>query len=204
MRELAAEAAPPAGPTIGFLARICPDKGLHVLAEAFALVAVDSQLPPARLKAAGYLAAADRPYLAEIESSLAARGLADRFEYRGCLDRREKIAFLQSLDVMCLPTVLPEPKGLPAIEAWANGVPVVASDHGAFPELVGDTGGGLLVEPGNVPELAAAIRELIRDPGRAAQLGRRGQAAVHSRYHADRMAQDTIAVYRRLLGHRTA
>jgi glycosyltransferase involved in cell wall biosynthesis len=202
--ELAAEAGPPAGPTIGFLARICPDKGLHVLAEAFALMAGDSQLPPARLVAAGYLADADRQYLAQIRSSLAARGLADRFEYRGCLERREKIAFLQSLDVMCLPTVLPEPKGLPAIEAWANGVPVVASDHGAFPELVGDTGGGLLVEPGNVPALADALRELIRDPGRAAQLGRRGQAAVYSRYHADRMAQDTIALYRRVLGQVTA
>ncbi len=208
----------PAGPTIGFLARVCPDKGLHVLAEAFAIAAEKvtgtfcAKHPPglagkrclspfpARLVVAGYLADADRDYLAEITSRLAARGLGDRFEYRGCLERSEKIAFLQSLDLMCLPTVLPESKGLPALEAWANGVPVVASDHGALAELVGDTGGGLLVAPGNASALAAAIQELVGDPARAAELGRRGQMAVHSRYHAERMAHDTIALYRSILG----
>jgi glycosyltransferase involved in cell wall biosynthesis len=186
-----------AGPTIGFLARVCPDKGLHVLAEAFALLCEKGS---PRLVAAGYLADADPPYLAEIKSRLAARGLADRFEYRGCLERNEKIAFLQSLDLICLPGALPESKGLPVLEAWANGVPVVVSDHGAMAELVRDTGGGLLVTPGDAPALAAAIEELMRSPARAAELGRRGQMAVHSRYHAERMAQDTIALYRRILG----
>jgi glycosyltransferase involved in cell wall biosynthesis len=216
-----------AGPTIGFLARVCPDKGLHVLAEAFALLSEkgsgvlfhfgedgsrerdtlsaemekDSRpLGPPQLIAAGYLADADRSYLAQIQSRLAARGLGDRFEYRGCLERNEKIAFLQSLDVMCLPTVPPESKGLPVLEAWANGVPVVVTDHGALAELVRDTGGGLLVPPDNAAALAAAIEELIQDPARTTDLGRRGQMAVHSRYHADRMARDTIALYRRILG----
>jgi len=186
------------GPTIGFLARICPDKGLHVLAEALALLAEDSQVPPARLVAAGYLADADRDYLAQIEAGLAQRGLAGRFEYRGCLERREKIAMVQSLDVMSLPTVLPESKGLPVLEAWANGVPVVVPGHGTFPELVADTGGGVVVEPNNALSLAAALKQLILDPANAVELGRRAQAVVHARYHADRMAHDAIALYRRL------
>lgn len=188
----------PAAPTIGFLSRICPDKGLHLLADAFSLISED--IPAPRLVVAGYLADADRPYLAEISSRLAARGMEGRFEYRGCLRREEKIAFLQSLDVMCLPTMLPESKGLPVLEAWANGVPVVVSDHGALAELVRDIGGGLLVEPNNPAALAAAIRELVQDPTPAAALGRRGQMAVHSRYHAERMARDTIELYRRISG----
>jgi glycosyltransferase involved in cell wall biosynthesis len=181
------------------MARVCPDKGLHLLAEAFALLAEDTQVPPARLVAAGHLADADRNYLAQIEAGLAQRGLAGRFEYRGCLERREKIGLLQSLHVMSLPTALPESKGLPVLEAWANGVPVIVPGHGTFPELVGDTGGGLIVEPNNASSLAAALKELILDPARAAELGHRGQTAVHARYHADRLAHDTIALYRHLL-----
>ena len=71
-------------------------------------------------------------------------GLAERFEYLGELDRPAKIAFLQSLDVLAAPAVYPESKGLSVLEAWANGVPAVLPAHGAFPEMVADTGGGLL------------------------------------------------------------
>jgi glycosyltransferase involved in cell wall biosynthesis len=77
---------------------------------------------------------------------------------------------------------------------------VIASNHGALPELVGDTGGGILVEPGNAAAFAAAIGGLIADRTQAAELGRRGQIAVHARYHADRTARDTIDLYRRVLG----
>ena len=187
------------GPTIGFLARVCPDKGLHVLAEAIALLAESEPSSPLRLLAAGYMADADRGYLAEIQCRLAARGLADRFEYRGTLERDAKIAFLRSLDVMCLPTLLPESKGLPVLEAWANGIPVVASNHGAFPEMVADTSGGLLVEPGNASALAAAIQALVADRRQASNLGLQGQTAVHARYHAERMAREMAQLYRRVV-----
>ena len=71
--------------------------------------------------------------------------LANRFQYDGELSRDAKIKFLQSLDVFCTPTVYRESKGLPALEALANGVPVVLPAHGTFPELIDAVGGGLLV-----------------------------------------------------------
>lgn len=184
--------------TIGFLSRVCPDKGLHLLAEAFALLAEDVRLP-LRLVAAGYLADADRDYLADIRRKLAERGLGGRLEYLGSLDRGEKIAVLQSLDVMCTPTILPESKGLPVLEAWANGVPVVLPAHGAFPEMVEDCGGGLLFAPHDARSLAGALGQLILDPSLAWQLGQRGQAAVHQRYHAEGMALQTAELYRKVV-----
>jgi glycosyltransferase involved in cell wall biosynthesis len=182
--------------SIGYFARICPDKGLHHLVEAFRLLCQDAALPPLRLRAAGYMAAEDRPYLAELRQRLDGWGLADRFEYAGELDRQEKIAFLQSLDLMCLPTVYRESKGLSVLEALANAVPVALPEHGAFPEYLADTQGGVLFQPENPRAIADALRPLIVDRDLATRIGQRGQAAIHQRYHAGAMAQRTMDLYR--------
>ena len=73
--------------TIGYFARVCPDKGLHRLAAALPLLAADASVPPVQVWAAGYLDAADRPYFVEIRQQIAAAGLKDRFFYVGTLDR---------------------------------------------------------------------------------------------------------------------
>ncbi len=182
--------------TIGYLSRICPEKGLHQLVEAFRQLVADDELPPLRLAVAGYLGADERPYLEEIRTQLTGWGLADRFEYAGELDRAGKIAFLQSVDVMSVPSVYPESKGLPILEAWANAVPVVLPDHGAFSELVRDTGGGLLCEPDDPQSLAAGLKQMILDRELAAVCGREAHQAVGQRYGAPLLAQRTIALYR--------
>ena len=184
--------------TIGYLSRISPEKGLQHLVEALKLLVEDEDLPPVRLAAAGHLAETDQPYLDGIRLQLNDWGLADRFDYVGELDRQAKIAFLQSLDVMSVPTVCRESKGLAVLESWANAVPVVLPDHGAFPELVEDTGGGLLCEPGSPPALAAGLKRMILDPDFASQCGRRAREAVNQRYNAPLMAQRTIELYRTL------
>ena len=184
---------------IGYLARICEDKGLHHLVESCERLAADSTLPPFVVRAAGYLGAADRPYLQRIEEQASAGTLAGRFTYVGELDRVQKIAFLQSLDVMSVPTVYRESKGLPPLEAMANAVPVVLPDHGSFSEMIADTGGGLLCRPHDPADLAEKLAQLLRDSVHAAELGLRGQRAIMDRYHARRMAELTRDLYRGLV-----
>ena len=184
---------------IGYLARICHDKGLHVLAEAFKLLKEQPGLPPLRLRVAGYLGAADRKYFDDVRAKIRGWGLERDFEYVGEPDRAGKVAFLQSLDVMSVPTVYRESKGLSILEALANAVPVVLPAHGAFPELIEDTGGGLLCEPENPASLAEKLKQLVLDPAQAETLGRQGQAAIHERYTALRMAERTLALYQKLL-----
>jgi glycosyltransferase involved in cell wall biosynthesis len=184
---------------IGYLARVCHDKGLHLLVEACEQLASRSDLPPFELQAAGYLSPGDRKYLHDLERRAAAGSLAGRFAYQGELTRDEKIAFLQSLDIFCTPTIYPESKGLPILEAWANGIPAVLPDHGTFPELILATGGGLLHRPFDASHLAEQLAELLCDPARAADMGQSAQSVIRSRHTADEMAGQTLALYRQLL-----
>lgn len=186
-------------PTVGYFARICRDKGFHNAVDAFVQLRRQPGAPAARLRAAGWLGASDRPYYLEQVKKLDAAGLAADFDHVDCPDHASKVRFLQSLDVLTVPTSFAEPKGLYVLEAWANRVPVVQPRHGSFPELVEATGGGLLVEPENPEALAAGLRTLLEDRERAAELGQRGEAGLHERFTAATMANETVRLLERIL-----
>ena len=99
---------------------------------------------------------------------------------------------------MSLPTVYHESKGISGIEALANAVPLVLPAHGAFPELIETTGGGVLHEPDDPRALADAIDALMAEPERAARLGIAGQQIVHREFDAAGMARKTAELYRRV------
>ncbi len=184
---------------VGFLARICPEKGLHDLLSAFRILCERAPEADLRLRVAGYLGGRDRKYLKEQLRRVSEWGLENRFEYLGEVSRSEKIAFLGGLDVLSVPTVYEEPKGLFVLEALANAVPVVLPAHGAFPELIEDLGGGLLVEPGSHEALADGLETLLLDPERREVLGRRGQDTVREKFTADALAARTETIYQELL-----
>ena len=185
--------------TIGFFARIAPEKGLHVLCDAYRRMRAKSGAIKVRLVAAGYLAPEHQEYLGGISRQMEQAGLAAEFEYRGELDRAGKIAFLQSLDVMSVPATYDEPKGMFLLEAMAVGVPVVQPRRGAFPEIVEKTGGGLLVDPGDPDALATTLQQLLADPARRRMLGAAGAAGVRAHYTVGQMAERVEEIYRGLV-----
>lgn len=180
---------------IGYLARICEDKGLHLLVDACEILSKDHDLEPIELHAAGYLGAGDRKYFKQVESQAIRGPLAGKFFYHGEIDRDEKIKFLQKLTVFSTPTVYQESKGLPVLEAWANGIPAVVPNHGAFPEYVKDTGGGLLCEPNNPHDLASQLAQIIKNQDLAHELGNSAKNSILNKYHAQQMAQNTLELY---------
>ena len=185
--------------TIGYLARICPEKGLHLLVEAFQELCSNHDKDRFRLSVAGYLGKQHHPYLRGIRNKVAQWGLEDQFDLWGEVDRRRKIEFLQQLHLLSVPTVYREPKGLFVLEALAHGVPVVQPRHGAFPELLEQLEGGLLVDPGSVGQLADAFHSLYQNPQRRQQLGRAGKEAVRASFSDEAMADATLAVYSQYL-----
>jgi glycosyltransferase involved in cell wall biosynthesis len=193
-----ADRPPRAGPlTIGYFARICREKGFQNIVDAFIALRKQPGAPAANLKVSGWLGDNDRAFFAEQVAKLTAAGLAADFEHVECPDHASKVAFFQSIDVFSVPTTFHEPKGLPVLEAWANGIPVVQPRRGSFPELLAATGGGLLVEPDDTPALVAGLRQLLEDADLRARFGAAGAAGVRATFTADVMAADTEAVLAR-------
>jgi glycosyltransferase involved in cell wall biosynthesis len=188
--------------TLGFFARVAPEKGLHLLADAYRVLRQERGLPPSRLVAAGYLAPEHRGYLAGIEERLREWGLLAEFRYEGALDRQAKARFLRGLDVLSVPSPYAEPKGLYLLEALACGVPVVQPRHGAFPEVLEKAGGGVLFPPGDVGALADALHTLASDPAAARALGAAGAAGVRRHYDVAHMAERVLEVYETVISPR--
>lgn len=180
---------------IGYFARIDPAKGFHHLCEAYRLLRQRAHLPPMRLEAAGYMLPEHREYFAGEKAALEASGLGSEFQYHGALSREQKIAFLQDVDLLCVPTEYVEPKGLFVLEALACGTPVVLPAHGAFPEILARTGGGMLVEPRDGHALADSLENMICDPERRAALGAEGAYGVRKYYSATAMAEAQLAAF---------
>lgn len=177
---------------IGYFARICPEKGLHQLISAFRLL--HAKHPRTRLVAGGYLGARDKAWFRRVSRDAADLGAA--FEYIGSpAGHAEKVSFLKSLDLLSVPTEYHEPKGLYVLEALANGVPVVQPRHGAFPELIAATSGGLLANPLDAVDLAARLEELLLNPRLRFELAQSGRTQVRSRFDPDTMADATMRVF---------
>lgn len=169
---------------VGFFARIAPEKGLHVLCEAVA-----KMKEVAELRVAGYLPPERTGWLEDLRQRY-------KFTYEGSPDREGKVRFLQSVDVLSVPSEYDEPKGLFLLEAMASGTPVVQPAKGAYIEIVGKTRGGLLAEPDSRSDLAQKLDELARDRPKLRELGRNAAEGVRRHYGLAQMAGRAVDVYR--------
>jgi len=190
-------AVPPAEPTIGYFARLCKDKGLGCLVDAYLILRRESP-EPVQLLIGGAMTKTDEPFVDRMQARLREAGVEGEVTWRPNTDLAGKVRLLQSCSVFSVPATYGESFGLYVIEALACGVPVVQPNHAAFPELLAVTGGGVLVPPDDPAALARAWRNLIADPARARELGYAGRTKVLSHFTAARMATDVLAVCRKV------
>ena len=189
---------------IGYFARIAPEKGLHLLAEAYIQLRRRTGRTPIRLEAAGYLARAHQPYLDAVRRTLERADLAHEFSHHGEVDREGKLAFLRGLDILSVPATFDEPKGMFLLEAMASGVPVVQPRRGGFIEIVERTGGGLLVERDDADALADGLYTLSTDPALRATLAGRAFQGVRTHYTVAESAARLLDVYTAVSSQRPA
>ena len=189
----------PATPTIGFLSRMCPDRGLERLVDAFILLKRNAKLESARLRICGGRSAADEPFISRMRDKLAAAGVRDDVEFLDAFDRDARIEFLRSLTVLSVPEVRPVAYGLYVLEALAMGVPVVEPAIGCFPETLAITGGGILYEPNTAGRLAEALEPLLLDAQAARRLGADGRAGMRKAFDVTQTAGEMIRVFEQVV-----
>jgi glycosyltransferase involved in cell wall biosynthesis len=185
--------SPPA-PVLGYFARMCPEKGLDTLVDAYIQLRQRDRIKGLRLRIGGGCGAGDELFVNSLRQRLSQSGYLKEVEFFPNLDRAAKVKFLHSLSVFSVPVRCTEAFGLYVIEAMAAGVPVVQPRTGAFPELIEATGGGITYE-GDSNALAAALQELLSNPERARSLGHAGRQAALEKFSAEAMARATLDFY---------
>jgi glycosyltransferase involved in cell wall biosynthesis len=189
----------PAVPTVGFLSRLCPDRGLERLIDAFVRLKRDEKLRPARLRLCGGRTGPDEPFLRRLRAKLAVAGILADVEFLSAFDHGAKLEFLRSLSVLSVPEPKPVACGLYVLEALAMGVPVVEPALGCFPETLALTGGGLLYEPNTAERLAEVMAPLLLDASAARRLGAEGRAGVGRTLHIEKTAGEMIHIFEQMI-----
>ncbi|MGE5673607.1 MAG: glycosyltransferase family 4 protein [Mycobacterium leprae] len=181
-------AVPPAVPgVIGAVGRLEREKGFDVLVQA-----MDRLRGEARLLIGG-----DGMQRAALTEQVQGLGLNDVISLTGFVS--EMPAFLGQIGLF-VSSSRTEGLGLVLLEAMAAGRPVVATRVGGVPEVVADGETGILVEPENPEALAGAMKRLLSDPGLAARMSEAGRRRVEQQFSSRRMAEQTAALYRELVG----
>jgi glycosyltransferase involved in cell wall biosynthesis len=184
----------PNWPTIGYFARMIHGKGLTTLVDAFIELVRRGNVPRVKLKIGGSKTPGDENYVQELQAKLKAAGCEGRVEWHPNLTMSEKVKFFRDLTVFSVPATYGEAFGLYVVEALAAGVPLVQPEHGAFPELLELTKGGILCTPDNPIALAGCLETLLLDDHEREQLTSRGMAVARQEFSAAKMAERFEAV----------
>lgn len=194
--DLAPAAASADPPVLGYLAHMCPSKGLATLVDAYIALCRRQSCGRLRLHVAGAATRGDRAFIAGLRRRLQGAGCGEDVRFTPNINRAEKVRFLQSLSLFSVPATYGEAFGLYVLEALACGVPVVQPDHGAFPEVLAATGGGVLCPPDDPEALADAVAKTLSDLPSARAAACRAADVVQRDFSARRMADDVAMLCR--------
>ena len=167
-----------------YVGRLRAEKGILVALQALALLMSEQsrapkQVPPLRLDVIGD---GNDVYRSALERFVQEQHLSEVVHFHGRMQQDALIDHYDRADLLLVPSLWREPFGLVVVEAMARGLPVIASNLGGPAEILTHGVDGLLVEPGNEQELAAAIRLLLNDAAKRTHLGRAARDTVERRF----------------------
>jgi glycosyltransferase involved in cell wall biosynthesis len=184
-------------PSIGYLARFIPGKGLGLLVDAF--IRLHREMPDVRLRCAGSMTSSDALYVETLKTKIREAGCEKFVDWLPNVSLAEKQAFLASVSVLSVPATYSEAFGMYVAESLAAGTPVVLPELSAFPEIVQASGGGVLFPPGAneqefVGNLASALKSLLSDGEKRRALGEAARAAAIREFSMTRLAERLVAL----------
>lgn len=176
--------------TIGYFGRLVEEKGILTLIEAVAGLQGDWQL----------ILLGGGPLLDQLQTQVKTLSLANRVKFIGQIASTDMPIQYHQLDAFVLPSLTrpnwKEQFGRVLVEAMSSGVPVIGSDSGAIPDVIGDA--GLIFPEGKVDQLRDCLQSLQHNPALRADLAAKGRARVLAHFTHDQVAQATVEVYREI------
>ncbi len=184
------------GRAIGYISRMCHQNGLDILVDAFIALKQQEGYQDARLIVTGGQTRDDRGFLDGIKRRLRREQLLPAVEFHKDFEGEGRRTFFAKTAVLSVPVRNGEAFGIYIAEALASGIPVVQPSVGAFPEILGKTGGGVVYERNDAVALSAALKGLLDDAGELRRLS--GEARRGAEEHLDihRLTGDLTEVYR--------
>ena len=192
-------ALPQDGQVILFAGRISPEKGLHILAEAFALLA--PKRPDLRLVIIGGRSFGENDrarYADQVEAAL--KPFARQVLWLGSVHPEEMPRHYRAADLLVVPSVFEEPFGMVCLEGMAAGVPVLAARKGGLPEFVENGANGYLIDaPGDASSLAGQIERILAFPEASGKIAEEAIRYAHSNHDWSLIAARLSAIYDELI-----
>ncbi len=177
--------------TIGYVGRLVEEKGIYLLLQAASQLQGEWRL---RLVGSG-------PYKSELTALAERLNIAHRIDWMDWIASTDMPAQYRLLDVLVIPSLTrpnwKEQFGRVITEALSSGVPVIGSDSGAIPDIIGDT--GLVVPEGSIDALSSALDRLRCDANLRARLAHAGRARVLAHFTHEQVAVDTVRVYQEMM-----
>ncbi len=186
-------------PMIGYLSRLCEENGLAVLVDAYILLKKEPVFEAVGMKLTGGKTADDLHFIKEQKMKLAKAGLEKMVHWVEEFEGEERQKFFDSVTLISVPVLHGEAFGLYQLEAMASGIPMVQPALGAFPEVIGLSGGGIIYSPNDASSLAQALGSIILSTEKLTVLSSAALTGVKEHFDIHRQAEKMVAVYNEVI-----
>ncbi len=187
------------GRNIGFISRMNHENGFDILVDAFIELKRKQGFDDVRLVLTGGFTGDDLKYIKSNRKKLARAGLLDFVDFHENFVEAGRMEFFAKVSVVSVPVRMGEAFGLYLVEAMAAGVPVVQPDHGAFPEIIGTTGGGITYQGNSPGNLARSLEKILADKALLRQKSLDARSGTRLHFDINRQSGKMIDAYKTLL-----
>jgi len=183
-------------PALGYFCRVNAHNGFDKLADAFIEIKTKNLVPGLSLHVCGGFTGDDKPFISRQIKKIRENGFEKSVRIYPEFMGNKKLEFFNNVDVISVPVRKYDGYGLYILEANGAGIPVVQPATGAFPEIVGMTGGGLVYSPDNIEELVNTLVKLLNNPLLQKELGDAGRKNVKSELSLEKMSIALSSIYK--------
>lgn len=180
---------------IGYISRMNAENGLDIVVDAFLLLKKEARFSDVKLQVTGGSTGEDTHFIKKLKKEIASAGLSNHVHFWQEFEGEHRKLFWEQVQLISVPVHNGEAFGIYLTEAMASGIPVVQPALGAFPEIVGQAGGGVIYQPNTPEALSKAWANLFDQPAKIEQLSNEARASVETHFDINRQAEKLIGIY---------